>query len=135
MYEVYVDGSHRPEASCAAVVMYKFRKEEFRTVKPVQTNSNVAAEAEAILLGVTLSMAMGSTNPTIYSDSQVIVDQFYRKRNVRSRSSLQYLVSLWEMQKIYPFILKFVPRREVFVPDSMCDAWIKNYKKVLKSYD
>ena len=128
--ECFVDGSYRKNGSACAVVIYRNRQEVFRTVKPVMASNSITPECEAILLAINLCYISNYTMPTIYTDSKVLCDQFKLRVNIHSKDIFFYISTLWEMEKTHPFILQFVKRDKVFVPDDMCKKFIDHqYRK------
>lgn len=122
--ECFVDGSFRKAGAAAGVIIYQNNKEVMRTVKPVITNNSIIPECEAILLAINLCFAADYKMPSIITDSQVLYEQFLRKRNIRSREVFFYVSTMWEMQKAYAFTIQFAKRDKLFVPDDLCAKYI-----------
>lgn len=137
--EVYVDGSFKPAGSAAAVVIYQNKKEVYKTVKPLASQSSMASEAEAVLLGVNLCWVSNMVQPTIYTDSESIFNPFYNYSKIKNKNLAHYIYALKEMQKRFPFTLKKVKRNDVFVPDDMCRTFIQDaqnfYYQKMKEYN
>ncbi len=130
--EVFTDGSYRKLGSAAAVVIYQNGKEVFRTVKPVVANNSMIAESEAIILAVNLCYIANFPKPTIYTDSQVLFEQFYRKKNVNSLNVFPFISTLWQMEKVYAFSLQFVKRDKVYIPHDICHKFILEQHEMYK---
>lgn len=124
MYECYVDGSYRPEGSAAAVVIYRYRKEVLTTVKPVPSQSSMAAECEAVMMAVMLCHSHNYPHPTIYTDSKNLYDHFNGKTKVKNKNMAFYIFALKQLEKNFPFILERVSRKDVAEPDALCKNFI-----------
>lgn len=135
MYEAYVDGSYRPLGSAAAVVLYENRKEIFKTVKPLTASSSLAAECDAVMMAANLCWISNYVQPTIYTDSSSVYLAFYDHVKIRNKNLSACIYALKEIEKRFPFTIRQVKRRDVFVPDDMCSRFItdahKYYQKVL----
>jgi ribonuclease HI len=135
----FVDGSFRPTGTAAAVVIYRDKKEVFRTVKPVAAGSSMAAECEAVILAVNLCYICNYAMPIIYSDSKTLYDQFDHRRKVKNKNLALYIYALREMEKVFPFQLRHVKRADVFIPDELCKNFLADahqfYQQNIKDSD
>lgn len=127
--QCFVDGSYRPHGAAAAVIIYRNRKEVFRTVKPVPSNSSMAAECEAVLLAVNLCYINNYVQPVIFSDSKTLCDQFYGRTRIRNKNLAYYIFALKEIERRFPFQLKHVKRDDVYIPDQICKNWLEDAHK------
>lgn len=127
--ECYVDGSFKPSGSAAAVIIYRNKKEVYKTVKPLASQSSMASEAEAIILAVNLCWISDFVQPTIYTDSESVFKPFYEYSKIRNKNLAHYIYALKEMEKRFPFTLRKVKRADVFVPDDMCRTFIADAQK------
>lgn len=132
----FVDGSFRPTGAAAAVVIYRNKREVFRTVKPVAAGSSMAAECEAVILAVNLCYVCNYSMPIIYTDSKTLFDQFDHRRKVKNKNLSLYIYALREMEKVFPFQLRNVRRSDVFIPDELCKNFLEDahqfYQKNIK---
>ena len=130
--EVFVDGASRGqgqkkigEAACAAVV-FKNRKKVAQFARGLGKRTNNEAEYEAVILAL-LMCAMGDLpDPTIYSDSSVVVNQITRKWECRNPALLPLLMSIREIESEFRFKIEQVPRRMVSVADDLCNEFLDN---------
>lgn len=122
----YVDGSFRATGAAAAVVIYQNKREIFRTVKPVAAASSMAAECEAVTLAVNLFYVCNYPMPIIYTDSETLHKKFDKRERVTNKNLALYVYALREMEKVFPFQLKFVKRSEVYIPDQLCKNFLQD---------
>lgn len=122
----YVDGSFRPQGSAAAIVIYQNQNEILRLVKPVAAQSSMAAECEAVLLGLLICYSRNFPQPTIYTDSKTLYNHYKGNARIKNKTMAQYIYAMQRLEKIYPFQLINVKRSGVFIPDDMCKNFIED---------
>lgn len=130
--EVFVDGGSRGqgqkkvgEAACAAVV-FKNRKKIAHYARGVGKRTNNEAEYEAVILGLLMCAMADLTDPIIYSDSAVVVNQITRKWECRNPGLLPLLMSVRDIEEEFRFRIEQVPRRLVSVADELCNEFLDN---------
>lgn len=124
MIEVFVDGGSRGQgkakvgdAACAAVI-FKNRKKIAEYARPLGRRTNNEAEYEALICGLLIcAMSTEITDPIIYSDSSVVVNQVNGKWECKDEKLVPLLMSVNIIKKEYRFKLVQVPRSFVHDPD------------------
>ncbi len=136
--EVFVDDAARnqgidkpTEAACACVV-YKNKKEMVRFARCLGTRTNNQAEYEALINALLVCAMTDFLNPTIYSDSSVVVNHINGVWNCRSAELLPFYLTVKQIQSEYPFRLIQVPRAKVFLPDALCNAALDELREEKK---
>ena len=138
--ECLVDGSSRGqgqrkigEAACAAVI-YKNSKLVAQYARGLGRRTNNEAEYEAVLTALLICSMGDLLDPTIYSDSAVVVNQVNGKWKCTNRNLVPLLMSVQSIQKEFRFRLIQVPRRKISVADNLANAFLDeldDYRKRL----
>jgi ribonuclease HI len=130
--EVFVDGASRGqgqkklgEAACAAVI-YKNKKRIAHYARGIGKRTNNEAEYEAVILALLMCAMADLPDPTIYSDSAVVVNQINRRWDCKNPSLLPLLMSIRDIQEEFRFKVEQVPRRMVAVADELCNEFLDN---------
>lgn len=123
--EAFIDGAARENgnkyrAACA-VVVYDKKKEVARFTRLLGNRTNNEAEYEALINALLILSMSGYQDPIIYSDSAVVVNQVNGKWNIKAPSLIPCYITVKEIQEEYNFRLIQVPRKQVFIPDELCN--------------
>lgn len=128
MYEVFVDGAARgqgmtddPKRGNAAIGIAIFKNQELvgQYARALGRRSNNEAEYEALITGLLICWSADIPDPLFYSDSQMVVNQVTGQVQCRSPLLIPLLATVVELQKIYTFRIKHVPRKYVRVADKL----------------
>lgn len=131
IFEVVCDGASRGqgqmklgEAACG-VVVYKNEKEYAKLARGLGKRTNNEAEYEAVITGLLLcSSDPYIQDPTIYSDSAVVVNQVMGKWKCHSETLLPLLKTIQEIKKEYRFRIRQVPRKYVHAADRLANQFL-----------
>jgi ribonuclease HI len=124
--EAFIDGASRKpvdgarHAACA-VVAYNKKQEIVRFNRLLGDRDHNEAEYEALVSCLLLLSMSGFSNPIIYSDSAVVVNQINKKWEVKSPKLIPYYITISNIKSVYDFRLVQVPRSKVFIPDELCN--------------
>lgn len=132
LVEVYVDGAARgqgalpgvPGEAACGVVIYKNKKLVGQFARGLGRRSNNEAEYEAVLNALMMCWAADLVDPIIYSDSTLVVNQVNRKWQCKSETLLPYLLTIHDIEEVFRFRLRYVPRREVTQADQLANAFL-----------
>lgn len=124
--EAFVDGASRkpvegPRRAACAVVIYNKKQEIVRFNRLLGDRDHNEAEYEALLTCLLLLSNSGFSNPVIYSDSAIVVNQINKKWEVKSPKLIPYYINITKIKSVYDFRLMQVPRSKVFIPDELCN--------------
>lgn len=138
VYEVFVDGASRGQGTrdeegnlvqghgAAAVLIYKNKKLIGQYARALGRTHNNQAEYEAVLIAVMMCWAAGLEDPIIYSDSNLIVNQVNGEWDCKNDDLLPLLLSVQEIQDVYRFRIKHVPRSYVAEADELVNKLLDN---------
>jgi len=129
--EAFIDGACRNEgvfggkrkAACAVNVYYK-KKEKVRFTRLLGELDHNQAEYEALITALLILTMSDFKDPTIYSDSAIVVNQVNGKWKIKSEKLVPYYLSVMEIAAEYNFKLVQVPRSKVFIPDELCNQML-----------
>lgn len=140
LYECFIDGAcrnngslDRPREAAAAAIIYYNKKEKIVAfARPLGELSNNQAEYEALIMCLTICRTLKIINPIIYSDSRVVVKQVNGDWEVKEKSLLPQYVSVKTLAEDYNFKLVWVPRKNVFLANDLCNKAL-NQLRAIKS--
>lgn len=141
MYEIFIDGAARGQgvegaelrAACAFVAYHK-RQRIAQYARTLGARTNNEAEYEALIMALLSARSGGYTDPIIYSDSKLVVEQVNGKLKCKSLNLLPLLHSVRILQEDYRFKLMHVKRAFVHEADHLANVCLDNLygKKKLK---
>jgi ribonuclease HI len=138
MIEVFIDGASRGqgkvtlgEAACAAVVFDK-KKPTAQYARGLGQRTNNEAEYEALLTALLMCVMSDYSDPIIYSDSAVVVNQVNGVWACRHKRLIPLWLSVKEIQQEYRFRLVQVDRTKVAVADRLANKFLNNLQDLKK---
>jgi len=138
LYEVYVDGASRGQGTrdeegnlvhghgAAAVLIYRNRKLIGQYARALGRTHNNQSEYEAVLMALLMCWSAGLEDPVIYSDSNLIVNQINGEWDCKNEDLLPLLLSIQEIQEVYRFRVRHVPRSYVAEADELVNKLLDN---------
>lgn len=132
MYQIFCDGAARGQGversaigkAAAAVVIYRNRRVVGQYARGLGAATNNQAEYEAVLLALLLAWAGDLQDPVIYSDSMVVVKQVNGEWRCNTDKLRPLLLSIKEIQEVFPFRLVHVARSYVAEADALANAFL-----------
>lgn len=134
LIECFVDGAARGQGSvegdtnrgdgAAAVLIYQNRKLIGQYARGLGRRTNNEAEYEAVLLALILCWAANLTDPIIYSDSTVVVNQINKKWQCKSPDLQSLLASVKEIEEEFRFRVVHVKRNQVSEADRLANQML-----------
>lgn len=142
MYECFVDGASRGQGTrdeegnllnghgAAAVLIYKNKKLIGQYARALGKTHNNQAEYEAVLLALTMCWSAGLEDPIIYSDSNLVVNQITGEWDCKNEDLIPLLLSIKEIEAVYRFRVKHVPRSFVAEADELANKILNEMLQV-----
>ncbi len=136
VYECFVDGASRGQGTrdnegnlvhghgAAAVLIYKNKKLIGQYARALGRTHNNQAEYEAVLIALMLCWAAGLEDPIIYSDSNLVVNQINGEWDCKNEDLIPLLLSVREIQEVYRFRIRHVPRNLVTEADELVNKFL-----------
>ncbi|KAI3470100.1 hypothetical protein Pfo_026763 [Paulownia fortunei] len=120
-WTLYVDGSSTSTGSGAGIAIKSPQGDKFEyALKFEFLTSNDEAEYEALLAGFKLAFAAGARKLTIYSDSQLVVNQVRGEYEGRDEKMIKYLSLTHDMlAKLEEYKIKRIPRTDNTIVDQL----------------
>lgn len=136
MIEAFVDGASRGhnknvlgDASCAAIIFDR-QKPVAQYARGLGKRTNNEAEYEAVITALLMCTMSGFTDPIIYSDSAVVVNQVNGKWACRHERLLPLWLSVMEIKEEYRFRLCQVERTRVSLADALANKFLDNLEEL-----
>lgn len=117
------------EASCA-VVIYKNRKVVAHFARGLGKRDNNEAEYEAVITALLMCAMAGYSDPIIYSDSTVVVNQVNGDWECHSDKLKPLLLTIRVIQQEFNFRIMHVNRAVVSVADTAAHDFLDQLKDV-----
>lgn len=142
LIEVYCDGASRGqgkpgvelgEASCA-VIIYKNNKLVGQIARGLGKRTNNESEYEAVLLAILMCWAADLTDPIIYSDSLVVVNQVAEKWKCKTPALVPLLLTIHDIAEVFRFRLQHAGRKTVGIQqaDHLCKEFLDTLEQRLE---
>lgn len=136
LWEIFIDGASKGHSkdkagiAACAVVIYRNKKEYARYARPLGRRSNNEAEYEALITALLMAASDPQIkDPTIYSDSAVVVNQVKHKWTARNENLKALRLAVELIAEEYRFRIQQVERKYVAVPDHMCNEVLELLSK------
>jgi ribonuclease HI len=142
LYECFVDGASRGQGTkdedgnlldghgAAAVLIYKNKKLIGQYARALGRTHNNQAEYEAVILALIMCWSAGLEDPIIYSDSNLVVNQINGEWDCKNEDLIPLLLSIKEIQEVYRFRVKHVPRSFVAEADELANKILNEMLQV-----
>lgn len=137
--EVFVDGAcrnngdpQRPNIAACAFVIYQNRKEVVRFARGLGDRTNNQAEYEALIHAL-LVCSVSYTDPVIYSDSGLVVNQVTGLWKCHNSSLFPLYKAVQDIKSEYNFKLVHVPRTFVHVADKLCNQALDELEQLQRA--
>ena len=128
-------GSPNPTEAACAFAVYKAKREMAHFVRGLGSITNNAAEYHALIDCLLYCSALSLPFPIIYTDSLIVHNQVNHIWNCNDENLLPLYMTVMEIQEVYNFKLVHVSRKQTFIPDGLCNAFLDKLalaKKKLK---
>lgn len=120
-----VDGDRRGDGACG-VKIFANKKLVAQYARGLGRRTNNECEYEAVLLALVMCWSAGLVDPTVYSDSVLVVNQISGAWDCRAEALLPLLYSVREIQAEFRFRILHVPRHAVDGADALVNEFLDN---------